>query len=65
MCSEDGPSGQTIHASGGRYSRSQTYYNDGLKLGLEGNFEDLMAGIDTAIDMSAPTAHDPMNRQRG
>ena len=65
MCSEDGPSGQTIHAAGGRYSRSQTYYNDGLKLGLEGNFEDLMAGIDTAIDMSAPTAHDPMNRQRG
>ncbi len=62
MCTEDAPSAQTIHAAGGRYSRTQIFMNEGLKMGLDGNFEGMMESIDTVGDMSAATPHDPLAR---
>lgn len=65
MCSEDAPSANTIHASGGRYSRSQIFVNEGIKLGVDGSFEGLMENAETATDMSKATAYDPLSRLRG
>ena len=65
MCSEDAPSAVTIHASGGRYSRSQTYVNEGIALGPEATFDEMMDSIDGGMDMSASTPLDPVNRRRG
>ena len=64
MCSEDAPSAQTIHAAGGRYSRSQTFTNDGVSLGLEANYDDLTEEIEKVVDMSAATPFDPLARRR-
>ena len=64
MCSEDAPSAVTIHASGGRFSRSQTFTNTGISLGTEANFEDLLEQSPTALDMNEATPHDPLNRSR-
>ena len=64
MCSEDAPSAQTIHAAGGRYSRSQTFTNDGVSLGLDANYDDLTEEIEKVVDMSAATPFDPLARRR-
>ena len=64
MCSEDAPSAQTIHAAGGRYSRSQTFTNQGVSLGLEANYEDLTEEVEKVADMSAATPFDPLARRR-
>lgn len=64
MCSEDAPSAVTIHASGGRFSRSQTYTNEGIRLGAEATFEALADAPESALDMSAATPYDPLNRLR-
>ena len=65
MCSEDAPSGVTIHAAGGRFSRTQTFLNQGVSLGTEASFEELAANSETALNMSEATPHDPLNRRRG
>ena len=65
MCSENGPSGVTIHAAGGRFSRSQTYTNAGIRLGAEATFESLEEVSDSALDMSESQPLDPLNRKRG
>ena len=64
MCSEDAPSANTIHASGGRYSRSQTYTNEGISLGVDATFEDMMEDIEKVTDMSAAEPFDPLARRR-
>ena len=64
MCSEDAPSANTIHASGGRYSRSQTYTNEGISLGTEATFEEMMEDIEKVTDMSAAEPFDPLARRR-
>ena len=64
MCSEDAPSANTIHASGGRYSRSQTYTNEGVSLGVEATFEEMMDDIEKVTDMSAAEPFDPLARRR-
>ena len=64
MCSEDAPSAQTIHAAGGRFSRSQTFTNQGVSLGLEADYEDLTDEVAQVVDMSAATPFDPLARRR-
>ena len=64
MCSEDAPSAMTIHAMGGRYSRSQIFVNEGLDLGLDADYDDLVAGADKVVDMSAAVPHNPLERRR-
>ncbi len=65
MCSEDAPSAHTIHAAGGRFSRSQTYTNEGVSLGLEATYDDLSGELDAVRDMGAATPFDPLARRRG
>ena len=65
MCGENAPSGVTIHASGGRFSRSQTYTNEGVRLGADASFELLSESPDGALDMSNANPLDPLNRRRG
>ena len=62
MCSEEAPSANTIHASGGRYSRSQTYTNQGVSLGTDATFDDLIEQTESVCDMSASSPFDPLNR---
>ncbi|MCZ6889885.1 MAG: SDR family NAD(P)-dependent oxidoreductase [Gammaproteobacteria bacterium] len=64
MCSEDAPSAMTIHAAGGRYSRSQIFINEGLSLGMEADYDDLAEQTDPVTDMSAATPHNPLERRR-
>jgi hypothetical protein len=65
LCSEDAPTGLTIHAAGGRFSRSQTYFNKGVTFApAEATYESLMANIAGAIDMSAATGWHPTDRPR-
>ena len=64
MCSEDAPSAHTIHAAGGRYSRSQTFTNQGVSLGLEANYEELTEEVEKVADMSGATPFDPLARRR-
>ncbi len=64
MCSENAPSAVTIHASGGRFSRSQTFTNDGITLGQDASFETLADAPEGALDMSSATPFDPLNRKR-
>lgn len=64
MCSENAPSAVTIHASGGRFSRSQTFTNDGITLGQDASFEALADAPEGALDMSSATPFDPLNRKR-
>ena len=65
MCGDDAPTGLTIHASGGRFSRSQTYINKGVTLApAEATYEALIARAGAAIDMSAATGWHPTDRPR-
>ena len=64
LCSEDAPSAHTIHAAGGRFSRSQTFTNKGIALGLEANYEDLADDVATVVGMDAATPFDPLARRR-
>ena len=64
MCSENAPSAVTIHASGGRFSRSQTFTNEGIRLGADASFESLAEAPDGALDMSQAQPFDPLNRRR-
>ncbi len=64
MCGEDAPSAMTIHAASGRFSRSQIFVNEGLKLGGEADLESLLEASDTVTGMDAATPHDPLSRLR-
>ena len=64
LCSEDAPSAHTIHAAGGRFSRSQTFTNQGIALGLEANYEDLADDVAKVVGMEAATPFDPLARRR-
>lgn len=64
MCSEDAPSAVTIHAAGGRFSRSQTFTNEGLRLGEDASFETLAEAPESALDMGSAEPFDPLNRKR-
>ncbi len=52
MCSEAAPNGAVIHASGGKYSRSQIVINQGVTLEAGATYEDLLPHIDELMDMS-------------
>ena len=64
MCSEDAPSAHTIHAAGGRFSRSQTYTNEGAALGLAATYEDLTDVLGKVEGMDAAAPYDPLARRR-
>jgi NAD(P)-dependent dehydrogenase (short-subunit alcohol dehydrogenase family) len=51
MCSEEAPNGVVINASGGRFSRAQIFVNEGVELGVDGAFEDLLPLADKLLDM--------------
>jgi NAD(P)-dependent dehydrogenase (short-subunit alcohol dehydrogenase family) len=65
MCTEDAPSGYTIHAAGGRFSRSATYANEGVGFKpAEATFENVVRHRDAILDMSAATERHTLTRQR-
>ena len=64
LCGEDAPSGHTIHAAGGRFSRSQTFTNKGVALGAQASYEELVDELPSVVDMAAATPHDPLARRR-
>lgn len=52
LASERAPTGQTIHALGDLYFRSETVRNSGVHLGASACFEDLVQHKDTLEDLS-------------
>lgn len=52
MCSEDAPNGRIIHASGGNYSSSNIFHNEGIKLGVDASYEELLQRAETMLDLS-------------
>ena len=52
MCAEDAPTGITLHAGNGRFSRSATFTNEALQFGADVSYEDLLARKDELMDLS-------------
>jgi NAD(P)-dependent dehydrogenase (short-subunit alcohol dehydrogenase family) len=53
MCSEDAPTGKIIQAGGGRFSTCAIFNNEGLELGADVTYEDLLARKEELLDMGA------------
>ncbi|MEE9254380.1 MAG: SDR family NAD(P)-dependent oxidoreductase, partial [Pseudomonadales bacterium] len=64
LCSEDAPNGRIIQASGGRYATNAVFANEGVDLGTDATYEDLMANIDKAMDLSSAKQREMRQRQR-
>ena len=63
MCSEAAPTGHVIHAAGGRFSRTQTFANEGIALDpANATYEALLARIDEVLDMSKAVGRNPTER---
>lgn len=52
MCSEDAPTGKTIHAGNGRFNTSATFVNPALEFGPDVTYEDLLEKKDQLLDMT-------------
>ena len=52
LCSEDAPNGRTIHASGGNFSSSSIFINEGVRLGVDASYEELQSRAETVLDLS-------------
>ncbi|MEC8492704.1 MAG: hypothetical protein VXY76_07395, partial [Pseudomonadota bacterium] len=52
MASEDAPNGKVIQAGGGRFSTCAVFNNADLEMGIDAEFEDLMARKEDLLDMS-------------
>ena len=69
MCSEDAPTGKTIHAGNGKFAVSAVYVNDGVQFGADVSYEDLLDRKDELMAMDS--AHEmsglimAMRRQKG
>ncbi|MEM7216965.1 MAG: SDR family NAD(P)-dependent oxidoreductase [Pseudomonadota bacterium] len=55
LASEAAPTGVVMHALGGRYLRSETVANQGVQLGQNATYEDLLENIDAVMDMHGAT----------
>ena len=64
MCSEDAPTGVTISASGGHYNLNAVFVNDGVDLGVDATFEDLLPNAEQLLDMSQAHARERPQRRR-
>ena len=62
MCSEDAPTGVTINASGGRFSRAQVFVNQGVKLGVDASYEDLAPLAEELLDMTGARPRERRSR---
>ena len=52
LVSEDAPNGKVIQAGGGRFSTCAVFNNADLEMGIDAEFEDLMARKEDLLDMS-------------
>lgn len=64
LCSEDAPNGRTIHASGGNFSSSSIFINEGIKLGLDASYEELLPRAETVLDLSKAKPRPPRKPNR-
>ncbi|MCZ6868597.1 MAG: SDR family NAD(P)-dependent oxidoreductase [Gammaproteobacteria bacterium] len=64
MCSEEAPTGVTISASGGHYNLNAVFVNDGVDLGVDASFEDLLPNAEQLLDMSKAHARERPQRRR-
>ena len=53
MCSDDAPNGEVIQAVNGKFSRCAVFSNDGVDLGGEAAYEDLVEHVEALRDMGA------------
>lgn len=52
MCGDDAPTGKIIQAGNGRFSVAAIFNNDGIELGTDVSYEDLLAQKEQLLDMS-------------
>ncbi|HJL61248.1 MAG TPA: SDR family NAD(P)-dependent oxidoreductase [Pseudomonadales bacterium] len=52
LSTENAPTGVVIHAMGGSYYRTETVRNEGIELGTDASFEDLLEHEDALLDLS-------------
>jgi len=52
MCSEEAPNGRTFHASGGNFSSSSIFINEGIRLGVDASYEELLSRSEVLLDLS-------------
>ncbi|MEJ2131154.1 MAG: SDR family NAD(P)-dependent oxidoreductase [Gammaproteobacteria bacterium] len=64
MCSEDAPNGRIVQAGRGRYASNAVFVNEGVNLGTDATYEDLMANIDKAMDLSNAKLPEPRRRRQ-
>ena len=64
MCSEDAPTGKVIQGSGGRFSVSAVFSNDGADLGVDASYEKFLENSDKILDMSKAQEGSAMRRRR-
>jgi hypothetical protein len=62
MAGEEAPNGKVIQAGGGRFSTCAVFNNADLELGVDADYEDLLAHKDQLLDMSG--ALEGWNRTR-
>jgi NAD(P)-dependent dehydrogenase (short-subunit alcohol dehydrogenase family) len=53
LSNEDAPTGVTLHAMGGKFFRSETARNEGVELGTDATYEDLLEHRDELLDFSS------------
>ncbi len=53
MCGEDAPTGKVIEAASGRFSVASVFSNDGVSLGTDATYEQVLENRDAILDMSA------------
>ena len=63
MCQEDAPNGRIIHASGGRFSSSAIFHNEGVALGVDADIESFEANADDILGMDQAKMFVPRQRQ--
>ena len=52
LSDDNAPTGVTIHAMGGRFYRSETVRNEGVELGTDATYEDLLEHRDKLLDLA-------------
>ncbi|HJN53284.1 MAG: SDR family NAD(P)-dependent oxidoreductase [Pseudomonadales bacterium] len=58
LSGEHAPTGQVIHAAGGKYFRSETVRNPGISLGTDATYEDLLERREELLDLSEARARE-------
>lgn len=64
MCGDDAPTGKVIEAASGRFSVASIFSNEGVSLGTDATYEQVLENRDAILDMSAAQEGSGFTRRR-